>query len=168
MLSGIKNLRTTPYHHQGNSICKRMNHALLRMLWTLPEMHKSHWANHLHHLIHAYNCTRHDTTEYSPHFLLFGHNPRLPIDLILNLRNESEAKSYPKYVSKWKASLDEAYQIVSTKMKARAQKGKEQYDKKVNSSLLIPGGRVLACNLTPRGGPDKLFFLGTRYLHRCY
>ena len=41
-------------------------------------------------------------------------------------------------------------------MKARAQNGKEQYDKEVNSSLLIPGGRVLACNLTPRGGPDKL------------
>ena len=156
MLSGIKNLRTTPYHPQGNGICERMNCTLLGMLRTLPETHKSHWANHLHHLIHAYNCTRHDTTRYSPHFLLFGRNPRLPIDLILNLGNESEAKSYPKYVSKWKASLEEAYQIVSTKMKARAQKGKEQYDKKVNSSPLIPGDRVLVCNLTPRGGPSKL------------
>ena len=123
---------------------------------TLPEIHKSHWANHLHHLIHAYSCTRHDTIGYSPHFLLFGRNPRLPIDLILKLGNESEAKSYPKYVSKWKASLEEAYQIVSTKMKARAQKGKEQYDKKVNSSLLIPGDRVLVRNLTPHGGPGKL------------
>ena len=139
MLSGIKNLRTTPYHPQGNGICERMNCTLLGMLWTLPETHKLHWANHLHHLIHAYNCTCHDTTGYSPHFLHFGRNPRLPIDLILNLGNESDAKSYPKYVSKWKASLEKAYQIVSTKMKARAQEGKEQYDKKVNSSLLIPG-----------------------------
>ena len=126
------------------------------MLRTLTETHKSHWANHLHHLIHAYNCTRHDTTGYSPHFLLFGRNPRLPIDLIFNLGNESEAKSYPKYVLKWKASLEEAYQIVSTKMKARAQKGKEQYDKKVNSSLLIPEDRVLVRSLTPRSGPGKL------------
>ena len=156
MLSGIKNLRTTLYHPQGNGICERMNCTLLGMLQTLPETHKLHWANHLHHLIHAYNCTRRDTTGYSPHFLLFGLNPRLPIDLILNPGNESEAKSYPKYVSKWKASLEEAYQIVSTKMKARVQKGKEQYDKKVNSSLLISGDRVLVHNLTPRGGPGKL------------
>ena len=126
------------------------------MLRTLPETHKSHWANHLHHLIHTYSCTRHYKTGYSPHFLLFGHNPRLPIDLILNLGNESKAKSYPKYVSKWKASLEEAYQIVSTKMKARVQKSKEQYHKKVNSSLLIAGDRVLVRNLTPRSGPGKL------------
>ena len=142
--------------HLETSIGERMNRTLLGMLRTLPETHKSHWANHLHHLIHAYNCTRHDTTGYSPHFLLFGRNPRLPIDLILNLGNESEAKSYPKYVSKWKASLEEAYQIVSTKMKTRAQKGKKQYDKNVNSSLLIPGDRVLVRNLTPCGGPSKL------------
>ena len=146
----------TPYYPQGNGICERMNCTLLGMLWTLPETRKSPWANHLHHLIHAYNCTHHDTTGYSPHVLLLGRNPRLPIDLIFNLRNESEAKSHPKYVSKCKASLEEVHKIVSTKMKARAQKVKEQYDNKVNSSLLIPGDRVLVRNLTSRGGPGKL------------
>ena len=101
MLSEIKNLRMTLYHPKGNGICERMNCTPLGMLWILPETHKSHWANHLHHLIHTYNCTRHETTGYSPHFLPFSHNQRLPIDIIFNLGNESEAKSYPKYVSKW-------------------------------------------------------------------
>ena len=80
----------------------------------------------------------------------------MPINLIFNLGNESETKSYPKYVSKWKASLEAAYQIVSTEMKARAQKGKGQYDKKVNSSLLIPGDRVLVHKMTSRSGSSKL------------
>ena len=86
----------------------------------------------------------------------------MPIYLIFNLRNESEAKSYPKYVSKWKVSLEEAYQIVSTKMKTRAQKGKKQYHKKVNSSLLIPGDRVLVGNLKPRGGPASCVPFGNK------
>ena len=155
-LSGVQNLRTTPYHPQGNRIVEHMNRPLLGMLRALPENRKSKWASHVNHLIHAYNCTRHDTTGYSPYYLLFGRHPRLPLDLLLNLKQPSSTTSYPKYVAEWKNAMEEAYRIASKAAQTRAAQGKQQYDKKVRSSVLKPGDRVLVKNLTPCGGPGKL------------
>ena len=126
------------------------------MLRTLPENHKSKWASHVNHLIHAYNCTRHDTTGYSPYYLLFGRHPRLPLDLLLNLKQPSSTTSYPKYVAEWKNAMEEAYRIASKAAHTRAAQGKQQYDKKVRSSVLEPGDRVLVKHLTPCWGPGKL------------
>ena len=101
--------------------------------------------------VHAYNCTRHDTTGYSLYYLLFGRHPHLPLDLLLNLKQPSSTTLYPKYVAEWKNVTEEAYRIAS-----KAEQGKQQSDKKVRSSILEPGDRVLVKNLTPRGEPAKL------------
>ena len=155
-LSGIKNLHTTPYHPEGNGIVERMNRTLLGMLRTLPEKHKSHWKDYLNLLLHAYNCTRHNTTGYSPYFLMFSRHPKLPLDIIFGSLNSEETKSYPKYVERWQNAMQEAYQLVMKKSQDSALKQKKQYDKHVRTALLLPGDHVLIKNMTPHGGPGKL------------
>ena len=55
------------------------------MLGTLSDEEKSDWKSHLGCMTHAYNCTKHASTTYSPYYLMFGRHPRLPIDVEFGL-----------------------------------------------------------------------------------
>ena len=71
-------------------------------------------------------------------------------------REEKKPASLPEYVKKWKGTLQEALNIASRNAHAKVESGKLQYDKKVCSTALEPGDRVLIHNLSERGGPGKV------------
>ena len=77
---GVQKLRTSLYHAQTNGQVERMNQMLIRMIGKLEEDKKARWSWHLPEVLMAYNATRSAVTGYSPHFLLFGQRPRIPID----------------------------------------------------------------------------------------
>ena len=110
---GIIKSRTTPYHPMTNGACKRMNSTVLQMLRTLPETQKTKWPEKLNKLMFAYNATKHSTTEHSPHFLLFGREPLLPLDFLLGglPKNAQRVTCYNKYVEDWEAQMTEAYKL---------------------------------------------------------
>ena len=84
-LTGMKKTRTTPYHPMGNGMVERFNRTLLNMLGTLQDNQKADWKAHLSTLTHAYNAATHDSTDFSPFYLMFGRHPRLAVDAFLGI-----------------------------------------------------------------------------------
>ena len=89
-LCDVTHSRTTPYHPEGNGQVEHFNRTLLSMLRTLPESYKSHWKDHLNKVVHAYNCTRHESTGYSPFYLILV--VTLAFQLILSLTSNPQQK----------------------------------------------------------------------------
>ena len=82
-LMGIWKVRTSPYHTQTNKQVEQPQQTLMQMIGKLSKDQEADWPNHLPKLVHAYNSTRLAITRYSPHYLMFGHQPCLPCQLLL-------------------------------------------------------------------------------------
>ena len=151
-LAGIQKSRTTPYHPQGNGQCERFNQTLLNMLGTLDEDKKTNWKVYVAPLVHAYNATRHESTGYSPHYLMFGWHPRLAIDAFLgNQTNPSVSGDRVSYISSLKKRLQFAYKTAAKNAEKAGRRHKVRYDLKVRHSVLEPGDRVLLKNVAFKG-----------------
>ena len=157
-ITGVNKSRTTPYHPMGNGGTERFNRTLLSMLGTLESGQKQNWKAHVPTLTHAYNCTRHDTTGFSPYFLMFGRHPRLPVDLEFGTQPLSAKDGTSESFSEYGRALDERLRLAFDTVRARTAKAqqsqKQQYDRRSRGSHVQPGDRVLVRNVTPQGKLD--------------
>uniref|UniRef100_H3B8S2 Gypsy retrotransposon integrase-like protein 1 n=1 Tax=Latimeria chalumnae TaxID=7897 RepID=H3B8S2_LATCH len=119
---------------------------------------KSSRSDYFNKVVHAYNCSRSEATGFPPFCLLYRRSPRLPIDMAFGLDPNPKPLSgdYSEYAWKWKEQTEEAYDIARKHATKSAAKSKDCYDKKVQSTVLLPGDCVLIRNLSERGGPGKL------------
>ena len=152
-IAGVKKVHTTPYHPQGNGQCERFNSTLCNMLGTLSEEEKSDWESHLGCMTHAYNCTKHASTTYSPYYLMFGRHPRLPIDIEFGLDkpNCSDNSSKSRYIQKLRRRLNYAFQKASKYSDQQAGKYKHSYDKSVKGPQLHEHDLVLVKIVAHKG-----------------
>ncbi|XP_049329329.1 uncharacterized protein LOC111193656 [Astyanax mexicanus] len=151
-LLGVRKSRTTPYHPQGDPQPERFNRTLLSMLGTLPTSQKRQWSQHAASLVHAYNSTKNDATGYSPYFLMFGREARLPVDVWFgsSLKDGDEV-THSQYVKKLRQDLENAYRLAAEAADKSHQRNKKLYDKLVRFQALDRGDRVLLKNFGLKG-----------------
>jgi len=77
-----------------------MNRILLNMMGTLENDQKRNWKAYLPALVHAYNCTKHDSTGYSPYCLMFGREAKTTLDVQFGVQPEDtwSGTSLTKYI----------------------------------------------------------------------
>lgn len=152
----IRKTKTTPYHPQGDGLVERFNRTLQDMLATTVRDHPFDWEEALRKVCFAYNSSVQASTGYTPFYLMFGREARLPVDIMYGPAEE-ETADIPEHVTKTKKTLELAYSRVHERLNVSHQRQKEHYDKKVHGSSFADGDLVWLHNtVVPRGKSKKL------------
>ena len=151
-VSGIRKYRTTPYHPIGNGSAERFNQTLLKMLGTLSSEQKADWKTYIAPLVQAYNSTRHDSTGFSPHYLMFGWHPRIPVDVYLGtFQWDDQASDHKTYAARLRERLEYAYRSAAAEASRQSTKSEAAYNQRVRDSKLKVGDTVLVRNVGLQG-----------------
>lgn len=123
----ITHNRTCAYHPRSNGQTERINRTLATMISHYVNGQHTDWDRFLSHVVFAYNTSKHDSTGYSPFFLLHGYEADLAIDATLNTSyNESQFSfEHIRYAQ-------EARRIANEVVAIGQQKAKERFDKARN------------------------------------
>ena len=152
----IKKSCTSPYHPQCDGGAERFNRTLLNMLAIAAKNNTLCWASFIQPLCLAYNASVHATTGFSPFYLMFGREARLPVDLTFGSTSQ-ETLSPNDYVHKLQKSLDYAYGLVRDTLGDVQMRQKTLYDKKVHGEPYVVGDRVwLYSSVVPKNSHRKL------------
>ena len=154
----INKTRTTPYHPQCDGLVERFNRTLLHMLATCTEDHPGDWEQHIRKVCMAYNASVHPSTGFSPFYLMFGQQARLPIDLIYGTGPQVvENQSVGEYAVSLKSRVSAAFDLVRRNVSQHHVYQKELYDWRVHGQLFSTGDWVwLYSPVVGKGGSRKL------------
>ena len=153
-LYGVVKSRTTPYHPEGNGQCERFNRTLHNLLRTLPVSRKRDWNACLPQVVYCYNTTPHHATGESPFFLMFGQEPRLPIDFLLGRVESPVGGSVCEWVQEHQSRLQVAFEGARERLQQAADRRSRTHDQRVTALPLSKGQLVFLRDFSARG-PHK-------------
>ena len=83
-LTGVQHVISSAYHPQTNGLDERFNQTLQRALIKMIEENQCEWDKFLDSVLFAYRTSKRASTQLSLFFLLYGREPRLPIELSIS------------------------------------------------------------------------------------
>src|SRR6218665_44187 len=140
----IDKARTTTYHPRCNGMIERFLRTMNSMISKVVEESQRNWDTVLPCVLGAYRASCHETTGYSPNYLLFARENRAPLDLVYGLPKVPTEKSvtYADYVEELARKFREAYDLVRQNLGKAAERRKRMYDMRVRPVRFKTGDLV--------------------------
>ena len=142
-LFAIKRYSTSAYHPQTNSTCERMNSTIGQALRAYVKDDQSDWPSMLPGILMAYRMTpAMRSTEFSPYFLVFGHEMLTPIDTEM-VPPENLPKSYEQHLTRTIENLRLAGTLATENVHHNIERSKVAHDLKARDPNFTVGQTVL-------------------------
>ena len=123
---GIQHYLTPPYTPQANPV-ERVNRVLKPMLAIYCDGNQRTWDEYLPELTYAINTSRHDSTGYTPAYLNFGRELRMPREDYPGDIDVTEQELPPEYMTRMK-KLRDAQELARTNIARSATRQAHHYN----------------------------------------
>ncbi|CAM9631378.1 unnamed protein product, partial [Sphacelaria rigidula] len=104
ILAAVKT-RTTPFRPQGDSVPERVHSNLHAMLTMRSSVEQDNWASLLPFVLMAYNTSFNTLVQETPYILMFGRQPKFPVDFILGISEKGHPVDAEEYAKETKDNL---------------------------------------------------------------
>lgn len=151
-LTDVNKLRTTSYHPESDGLSEKFNQTLIKMIKTNINSDHTNWDELLPELQYAYNVSSHSTTGVSPFFLMFGREPKCPLDLIIKQPDIQLPTSNEEFIANLKDNMHRAFEIARTNTQIKVDLSKINYDRKAYACMFKPGDKCWIRDHKPKPG----------------
>ncbi|EYC07872.1 hypothetical protein Y032_0068g180 [Ancylostoma ceylanicum] len=141
---GIQQKFTKGYCPRENGITERANGTIARILRKKTVV-PAEWDRILPTVVYAYNAAPHKATGESPHFLLYGHDPKYPSEIIPSQDLSPYTMDYDRYKTDILCGLKLAREFINEHSAEYRDSMKKAYDKEwktLKSEKFHVGDRV--------------------------
>ena len=133
---GIKKINTSAYHPQTDGLVER---TLMDMLAKSVVPGVKEWDDRLPYVLFAYRATLQRSTGESPFFLLYGRDPILPTEVVLNPSDNHHLVGLDDYKSVMLSEMNAAWELARKSVLKAQKQQKAQHDKSVKNSNFLVG-----------------------------
>ena len=153
----IDKTRTNAFHPQSNSVIERMNRSLLNMLAKCIDEDQTNWSVKLPYVLMAYRSSVHESTGFTPHYLVFGHEISLPLHLMYRLPPGTTPVDVNDWVLQKEEAFRQAYELVRRNATTQQHRRSNLYNKRVHGRTYKESEYVLLLYpVVPVGKSPKL------------
>jgi hypothetical protein len=153
----IHKTRTSPYHPQCDGQTERFMRTLKMMISSYIDEKQRNWDVHLDLFSFAYNTATHATTKYSPFYMMYGRQPKIPLDIFSREIIMKITLTEEEYARQIEDNLKFAYEHVIANRDFKMNKAKIRHDRAVRPSKFKIGDLVwLSVEATKVGVAKKL------------
>src|SRR5271157_5725344 len=138
LLMGIQGIKTTSYHPSCNGVCERVHGTLHAVFAKLVSENQKDWDINVPYVTFAYNISFHTVVEHSPYFLMFGREPRIGLDVVMDTPQPEMSAGVDQYVTDLRDRQRAAYHLVSELMDCSFSRAKRRYDARVKAIKFLP------------------------------
>ena len=157
MLLGFHKINTTAYHPQTDGLVERFNRTLTSMLAKTVQRGGRDWDQRIPYVLFAYRASLQKSTQESPFFMLYGRDPRLPTEHILNPSGSRQLIDLKEYGSEIATRMSQAWELARQSIGKAQKRQKDYYDKRARPPRFEVGERVFLLKPSETTGATRKF-----------